>query len=126
MPLNRKIAYVDLSNRQVDVKPIPKELRQRYLGGRGIDMYLLYNHVRPGIDPMSPENVLLVSAGLLAGSPAPASGRGHIGGKSPLTGIVGSSNMGGFFASELAFAGFHHLLMSGRSDKPVLCYQAVI
>jgi aldehyde:ferredoxin oxidoreductase len=119
MPLTRKIAYIDLSTKEVSIQPIPEKMRQLYLGGRGIDMYLLYNHVAPGIDPMSLENVLLVSGGLLVGTQAPTSARCHIGGKSPLTGILGSSNMGGFFAPELAFAGFHHLVIKGKADKPV-------
>jgi aldehyde:ferredoxin oxidoreductase len=52
MVWNRKIAYVDLSTKKVVQKDIPKTMRQLYLGGRGIDMYLLYNHVKPKIDPL--------------------------------------------------------------------------
>ena len=119
MALNRKIAIIDLSTGEIETKEIPKELRELYLGGRGIDMYLLYNHVKPGIDALGPDNVFLVSAGLLTGTPAPASSRTHVGGKSPLTGAIGSSNMGGFFGPELRFAGFDHLLVKGKASKPV-------
>ncbi|MGQ9859371.1 MAG: aldehyde ferredoxin oxidoreductase family protein [Thermodesulfobacteriota bacterium] len=115
----RKAAFVDLSRGTVDILPIPMELRQRFLGGRGIDMYLLYNLVGPGVDPLGPENVFLVSAGLLTGTPAPAAARTHVGGKSPLTGLIGSSNMGGFFGPELRFAGFDHLVIRGKAPKPV-------
>lgn len=115
----RKAAFVDLSRGTVDILPIPMELRQRFLGGRGIDMYLLYNLVGPGVDPLGPENVFLVSAGLLTGTPAPAAARTHVGGKSPLTGLIGSSNMGGFFGPELRFAGFDHLVVRGKAPKPV-------
>jgi aldehyde:ferredoxin oxidoreductase len=90
-----------------------------YLGGRGIDMYLLYNHISPGIDPLGPENVLAVSAGLLGGTLAPSSGRCDLAAKSPLTGFIGNSNMGGFFAPELRFAGFDHLVIKGKAEKPV-------
>ena len=82
-------------------------------------MYLLYNHLPPGTDPLGPENVLTVSAGLLGGTLAPSSGRCHIGAKSPLTGLLGSSNMGGFFAPELRFAGIDHLVITGKADHPV-------
>ena len=119
MALNRKMAFIDLTTNKVETCDIPESLRKLYLGGRGIDMYLLYNLVKPGIDPFSPENVILVSAGLLTGTPAPASARSHIGGKSPLTGIVGSANMGGFFGPELRFAGFDHLIIRGKAEKPV-------
>ncbi len=119
MALNRKIAYIDLSTGEIKVSPIPIEMRKAYLGGRGLDMYLLYNHLKPGVDPLGPDNVLTVSAGLLVGTLASASARTHIGAKSPLTGMVGSSNMGGFFAPELRWAGFDHLVMKGKADGPV-------
>jgi len=116
---NRKIAYIDLSNGRVVQKPIPKEIRTLYLGGRGVDMYLLYNHVKPKIDALSPENVLFIGAGLLGGIPCLGSGRCDIAAKSPLTGALGDSNIGGFFAPELRLAGFDHLVISGRAAKPV-------
>ena len=119
MALNRKIAYIDLSTREIKTAPIPIEVRKLYLGGRGLDMYLLYNHLEPGVDPLGPDNVLTVSAGILVGTLASASSRTHIGAKSPLTGFVGSSNMGGFFAPELRFAGFDHLVITGKADSPV-------
>jgi aldehyde:ferredoxin oxidoreductase len=119
MALNRKIAYIDLSTGEIETGPIPIEIRNLYLGGRGLDMYLLYNHLEPGIDPLGPDNVLTVSAGLLVGTLASASSRTHIGAKSPLTGFLGSSNMGGFFAPELRFAGFDHLVIKGKAESPV-------
>jgi aldehyde:ferredoxin oxidoreductase len=119
MALSRKIAYIDLSTGEIEVSPIPIEMRKAYLGGRGLDMYLLYNHLEPGIDPLGPDNVLTVSAGLLVGTLASASARTHIGAKSPLTGFIGSSNMGGFFAPELRWAGFDHLVIKGKADGPV-------
>ena len=119
MALNRKIAYIDLSTGKIEAKPIPLEVRKLYLGGRGLDMYLLYNHTKQGVDPLGPDNVLLVSAGILGGTLASASSRTHIAGKSPLTGFLGSSNMGGFFGPELRFAGFDHLVIKGKAEKPV-------
>ena len=119
MVWNRKIAYIDLTKGAVVQKPIPKEVRMLYLGGRGVDMYLLYNHVKPKVDPLSPENVLFVGAGLLGGIPCLGSGRCDIAAKSPLTGAVGDSNIGGFFAPELRLAGFDHLVISGKAAKPV-------
>jgi aldehyde:ferredoxin oxidoreductase len=118
MTLNRKIAYIDLGTGQIKTAPIPIEVRKFYLGGRGLDMYLLYNHLEPGVDPLGPENVLTVSAGILVGTPASASARTHVGAKSPLTGYIGSSNMGGFFSPELRWAGFDHLVIKGKADHP--------
>jgi len=119
MVWKRKAAYVDLTTGKIAAKPIPREVRQLFLGGRGIDMHLLYNHVKPEVDPLSPENVLFVGTGLLCGIPALGSGRCDIAAKSPITGGVGDSNIGGFFAPELRLAGFDHLVISGKAEKPV-------
>jgi aldehyde:ferredoxin oxidoreductase len=90
-----------------------------FLGSRGLDAYLLFNHTIPNIDPLGPDNVALVSAGALVGTLASASARTHVMGKSPLTGFVGSTNMGGFFAPELRWAGFDHLVIKGKAAEPV-------
>jgi aldehyde:ferredoxin oxidoreductase len=113
MALNRKIAYIDL---------IPLQARKKFIGGRGLDAYLLYNHAPQGCDPLSPENPLIISGGILTSTLASATARTHIMAKSPLTGLLGSANMGGFFAPELAWAGFHHLVIKGKADKPVYLF----
>jgi aldehyde:ferredoxin oxidoreductase len=118
MALNRKIAYIDLTTGDIQVKPIPIEMRKQFIGGRGLDAYLLYNHTNKGVDPLSPDNVLMISSGLLAATCASATTRTHVMAKSPLTGMLGSTNMGGFFAPELAWAGFHHLVIRGKAEKP--------
>jgi aldehyde:ferredoxin oxidoreductase len=82
-------------------------------------MYLLYDHTKAGVDPLGPDNVALISAGLLVGTLASASARTHVGGKSPLTGYVGSANVGGFFGPEMRLAGFDHLVIKGKAEKPV-------
>lgn len=119
MALDRKIAYINLTTGEIETKPIPIKMRKMFLGGRGLDMYLMYNHIKPGVDPLGPENVAFVSAGILVGTLASASARTHIGGKSPLTSFVGSANMGGFFGPELRWAGFDHLVIKGKAGKPV-------
>ena len=119
MALNRKIAYINLTSKAVEIKPIPLEMRRKYIGGRGLDAYLLYNHAPEGCDPLGPENPLIISCGLLTATCASATARTHIMAKSPLTGLLGSTNMGGFFAPELAWAGFHHLVIKGRAESPV-------
>jgi aldehyde:ferredoxin oxidoreductase len=122
MALNRKIAYIDLSTGDIQTQPIPLEVRKKFLGGRGLDAYLLYNHAKKGCDPLGPENPLLISGGILTATCASATARTHIMAKSPLTGMLGSTNMGGFFAPELAWAGFHHLVIKGKAKHPVYIY----
>jgi aldehyde:ferredoxin oxidoreductase len=122
MPLDRKIAYIDLTTGDIQTKAIPLEVRKKFLGGRGLDAYLLYNHTKKGVDPLSPDNALMVSGGILTATCASATSRTHVMAKSPLTGLLGSANMGGFFSPELAWAGFHHLVIKGKAKHPVYLY----
>lgn len=115
--LESKIAYIDLSKKKVSVKGTPRKWVKRLLGGRGVSALILYSLLKPEIDPLSPENVLVVSVGLMAGIPLP-SARVNIGAKSPLTGALGSSNCGGHFAPEMRRAGFDHLVIVGRAKEP--------
>jgi aldehyde:ferredoxin oxidoreductase len=119
MALNRKIAYINLTTGEIETKPIPISIRRKFLGGRGLDMYLMYNHIKPGVDPLGPDNVAFISAGILVGTLASATARTHVCGKSPLTNFLGSTNMGGFFSPELRWAGFDHLVIKGKAEKPV-------
>jgi aldehyde:ferredoxin oxidoreductase len=119
MALNRKIAYIDLTTGDIETRSIPLEVRKKFLGGRGLDAYLLYNHTKKGCNPLGPANTLLISGGILTATCASATARTHIMAKSPLTGLLGSTNMGGFFAPELAWAGFHHLVIKGKAEHPV-------
>ncbi|UCE57058.1 MAG: aldehyde ferredoxin oxidoreductase, partial [Desulfobacterales bacterium] len=122
MPLDRKIAYIDLTTGDIQTKPIPLDVRKKFLGGRGLDAYLLYNHTEKGCDPLGPKNALMISGGILTATCASATARTHVMAKSPLTGLLGSANMGGFFAPELAWAGFHHLVIKGKAKHPVYIY----
>src|SRR5512137_16114 len=122
MALNRKIAYVDLSTGKIEIKPIPIDVRKKFLGGRGLDAYLLFNHTKKGCDPLGPDNTLMVSGGILTATLASATARTHVMAKSPLGGLLGSCNMGGFFTPEMAWAGFHHLVIKGKAKHPVYIY----
>ena len=119
MPLYRKIAYVDLTTGEVEAKPIPLEVRKKFLGGRGLHAYLLLNHTKKGCDPYGPDNVVLLGGGILCGTAASGTGRCDVMTKSPLTGLLSSGNMGGFFTPELAHAGFHTVLVRGKAKHPV-------
>jgi aldehyde:ferredoxin oxidoreductase len=118
MALDRKIAYINLTTGDIEIKPIPLDVRKKFLGGRGLDAYLLLNNSKKGCDPYGPDNPLIISGGILTATCASATARTHVMAKSPLTGLLGSCNMGGFFAPEMAWAGFHHLVITGKAPKP--------
>jgi len=122
MALNRKVAFIDLTTGEINIKPIPLEVRKKFLGGRGLDAYLLYNYAKKGCDPLGPDNALIISGGILTATCASATARTHVMAKSPLSGLLGSANMGGFFAPEMAWAGFHHLVITGKAEKPVYLF----
>ena len=82
-------------------------------------MYYLANLAGRGLDPFDPANPLIFGAGLLTGV---FGGRMNVSGKSPESGFLGDSNVGGYFGAELAGAGFSHLVITGKSDRPVYLY----
>jgi aldehyde:ferredoxin oxidoreductase len=114
-----KTALVDLSALRVTITETPAHLLKRFLGGRGLGAKLLFDHVGPDVDPLSPENYLIFTAGLLAGTPWPTSARLHVTFKSPLTGVYGYANSGGFFVAEMRHAGYDAIIITGRADRPV-------
>ena len=116
--LERNIAFVDLDTASIQVQPFPLDLRRKYIGGRGMNMFLLSKYYSPSLDPFAPKNPLIFGAGLLTGTLGFGS-RVSIAAKSPETGHLGDANMGGDFGAELVKAGFSHLVITGRSRKPV-------
>ncbi len=113
------ILIVDLSREKIIKQPLEKEVAVKYLGGRGLNDYMLYKLVKPGIDPLSPENVLALANGTFAGTVLPFTSRLHISALSSLTGILGDGNAGGDFAAKLKHAGYDQIVVTGRASKPV-------
>ncbi len=114
-----RILRVNLTERTLSEEPLSKDLIQDYIGGVGFGVKLLYDGLKPGIDPMGKENQLIFVAGPLAGTNAQAFGRWKVFFKSPLTGGYCKSSGGGHFAAELKFAGFDVIIIEGAADSPV-------
>ncbi len=113
------ILAVDLTTGEIKKEPLDKELAVKYIGGRGIATRLLYDEVGSETEPLGPDNVIIVSPGVLCGTIAPSAGRYDLTSKSPYTGIYAASNGGGFFGPELRWAGYDLIIIRGRSEKPV-------
>ncbi len=116
--LDRKVAFIDLGKRSVRVEKIPEILRRKFLGGRGFNMHLLSTYYARALDPFSPGNPLILGAGFLSGTLGFGS-RLNITSRSPESGHLGDTNMGGEFAAEMVKAGFSHLVITGKSERPV-------
>ena len=114
-----RIVRVDLTDRTIDVQSVSRELASQWLGGNGIGVKVLWDEVPAGVDALSPGNLLIFATGPLVGTPWPCSGRMEAVAKSPLTGIYGDSNCGGYFGPELKFAGVDVLIVNGAADGPV-------
>ena len=71
--LDRKLAVVDLSKGKVSIEEPSNDLKKAFLGGRGLNSYYLYKHLRPRVNPLSPSNVLIIGTGFLTGTLAPLS-----------------------------------------------------
>ncbi len=115
-----KIVRVDLSNAEIRVEDLPREYMEKYIGGAGINARLLYDgiHTHPDVDPLAPENPIIFGAGPLVGTPFPCASRFTVTAKSPLTGIFGDTNAGGWFPVRLKQAGYDHIVISGKADRP--------
>jgi aldehyde:ferredoxin oxidoreductase len=111
---------VDLSNQTCVRSDLDEALVGAFMGGKGFGAKILYEQLSPGIDPLSPENILVFATGPLTGTLAPASGRYELCTKSPATGLWLDSNCGGFFGPELKFAGYDMVIIRGKADHPVL------
>lgn len=115
-----KILQVNLSTKDIREEPLSEELRRGYIGGAGINARLLYEGLKDNLtaDPLSPENVLIFGFGILAGTTFPCCSRFTVTAKSPVTGIFGDSNAGGFFPARVKQAGYDHIVITGRAEKP--------
>ena len=120
--LKRKLGIIDLTKEKVTIQEVPDPLRKMYLGGRGMNMHYLLKMLPKGVDPLSPQNVLIFGAGFLTGTSAPSSSRFSVSAKSPESGILGDANCGGFFGPELRYAGFDRLILLGKAKQPSYIY----
>lgn len=129
-----KILNIDLSTGKIETVPVPAEDFDKFVGGQGLGMKILWDRLKkPGVDPLSPENLLMFMPGPFSGLPVPSSSRTCVVTKSPITSPVKSdhahpstvtySNMGGFFGPEVRFAGYDGIVITGKSR--VLSYVVI-
>lgn len=118
--LGGKVAWVNLSNNQVKIEST--EQYKKFIGGRGVGSYLVFKEVPEAAHPLSPENIITFNTGPLTGTLAPSSGRINISTKNVATRGISFANAGGHFAPEMKYAGFDHLVIQGRAEKPIYLF----
>ncbi len=116
---HKKLLRVDLTSRTVEVRELDDALLEQYVGGAGLGARLLYDETSPDTDPLGPENILAAMTGPFTDSRVPSSSRHHVMGRSPLTGLLGESNVGGSWAVHFKRTGYDGIVVTGRADTPV-------
>ena len=110
--------WVDLSTGAIRKEPLDQKLVSRFVGGSGFTNKLAYDLIDPEVDPLSPENVVILGSGVLSGTLAPGSAKVMVTTKLPINNAIGTP-FGGGFSHLLKCAGYDFVVITGRADKPV-------
>lgn len=113
-----KILRVDLSSGELFEEPTEKYTKD-WIGGRGINEWILFNELPKECDPYDPENIFTIGVGPLVGTLSPFCSRVSVDTKNAFTNGVGSANCGGHFGAEMKYAGYDNLIFTGKSENPV-------
>jgi len=119
MGFSWKIGYVDLNKSTADIETVPSEWRRRFLGGRGVNAYLSLKNLRKDPVLSKPENVIALGAGVLSGFGAGPLECAGFSTRFPLTDRYGFAAIPGGFGTGMRWAGFDHLIISGKAKHPV-------
>lgn len=114
-----RLLRVDLTAGRWAEEEVPAAWVEAFIGGSALAARLLWEPLRPEVDPLGPENPLLFATGPLTGTAGPAVGRFTVCARSPATARWGESNCGGFWGPELRAAGYDMLWIEGRAPEPV-------
>jgi len=114
---------IDLSAASVAIEPVTQKMKEVFVGGRGFDLWLLWNAVSGTTRWNDPENAVCIASGPLGGTPIyPGSGKSIATTISPTTGSVIDSNVGGYFGPYLKFSGFDALEVVGKTMGDTVVY----
>ena len=112
------ILRVDLTTSRIYTEPTEKYI-SKFLGGRGINQWILFKELEPMASPFQPTNIICFGAGALVATIVPGAARLNIDSKNAFTAGIGSGNSGGWFAAELKFAGYDNVIIQGKAKEPV-------
>ena len=117
-----KIIDINLTTKDIRIDTMPGYIHQKYPGGSALGMYYLLKELEPGIEPLSPDNILIFSVSPLTGFTISGQSRMTATTKSPLTGGAGDSQVGGYLPAHFKANGYDALIIRGKSEKPVYIY----
>lgn len=114
-----KLLVVDLTTKEISTEPLRQEWIRQYWGSWGLALRYYWDAVQPEVDPLSADNAVVIMTGPFSGTLVPLTSRLSLVSKSPHTGTIFTSNVGGAFGPELKYAGYDGLIIKGASDSPV-------
>jgi len=117
-----RILRVNLTTGDIQAEPLNEAYARQFVGGSGLACRYLYDMIDANTDPLGPANPLVFMTGPLVGTSAPSCGRYVVCARSPLTGIWGEANAGGYWGPALRFAGYDGIIVTGQSPQPVYLY----
>jgi aldehyde:ferredoxin oxidoreductase len=115
-----QVLRLDLTALEATVEPLDPDWARLYVGGKGLLLRYLYEELPAGADALGPDNPLILASGPFAGTAVATCSRLAVGCKSPATGTLLDSYVGGSFAPELKFAGYDVVVITGAAAEPVL------
>lgn len=115
-----KLLHINLSKGKAVADKLDAAMAKNFLGGRGFAAKILWDELKPGLDPFSPDNRLVFAAGPLTGFGLPSSGKLVVAAKSPLTWGYGDGNIGTFAAVQMRKAGYDAVVVEGKAEGPVI------
>lgn len=113
-----QVLRVDLTAKTYAIEPLNMAWAEKYVGSKGLAIKYLYEELKPGIDPLGPENKLLLTNGPMTGTPVPCSGKLSIAAKSPATGTINDCSIGGHIGLKIKYAGYDMIIFEGALEKP--------
>jgi len=114
------VLRIDLSAKTATVEPLNMDWAALYVGGKGLLFRYMWEYIPPKVDPWAPENPLFLMTGPFAGTNVSTTSRLVVGAKSPTTGILNDSYVGGSFAPEMKFAGYDAIIVVGKAPEPTV------
>ena len=113
-----QVLRINLTDKTSSVEPLNMDWAEKYVGSKGLSIKYLYEELKPGVDPLGPDNKLLFTTGPVTGTPVPCSGKLSISGKSPATGTICDCSIGGHTSLKIKYAGYDMIILEGVLDKP--------
>jgi NADH:ubiquinone oxidoreductase subunit F (NADH-binding) len=116
-----RVLRVDIGENTFDIQPVPPQMKELWTGGKGYDLWLMFQEINKNTQWDDPENVICLSSGPLGGVASfPGSGKTLVTTISPATQSIMDSNVGGYFGPYLKFAGFDAMVLTGKAQDDVI------